>query len=221
MQRAARMKREMQLFSESPPHGISCWNKNDSIEELEARIIGTDDTPYAQGVFKLEIHIPERYPFEPPKMKFVTPIYHPNIDSGGRICLDSLKMPPKGAWRPALNVSTVLTSIQQLMNEPNPDDPLMTDISEEYQFNKGEFLRKARQWTQKYAMEDSQMGNKENTCKEFKDTKTGDATKRHKQSEDSDSESSDEDDIPPRKRVLLTNYKTSAAMNRNILGNKS
>lgn len=41
-----------------------------------------------------------RYPFEPPKMKFRTAIYHPNIDTAGRICLDSLKMPPKVRfWR--------------------------------------------------------------------------------------------------------------------------
>ena len=34
----------------------------------------------------------------------------------------------KGAWRPSLNISTILTSIQLLMAEPNPDDPLMADI---------------------------------------------------------------------------------------------
>lgn len=106
-----------------------------------------------------------RYPFEPPNIRFLTPIYHPNIDNSGRICHDALKLPPKvvksivlyfvfavnylsfysqirrnnllgfflfvfiqGAWKPSLNISTVLTSIQLLMAEPNPDDPLMADI---------------------------------------------------------------------------------------------
>ena len=69
-----------------------------------------------------------RYPFEPPLARFLTPVYHPNIDTAGRICLDVLKMPPKGAWKPSLNVSTVLASIQQLLGEPNPDDALMHDI---------------------------------------------------------------------------------------------
>lgn len=92
-----------------------------------------------------------RYPFEPPKIRFLTPIYHPNIDSAGRICLDVLKLPPKGAWRPSLNISTLLTSIQLLMAEPNPDDPLMADISSEYKYNKQLFLLNAREWTEKYA----------------------------------------------------------------------
>ena len=42
-----------------------------------------------------------RYPFEPPKVCFLTPIFHPNIDDKGRICLDVLKMPPQSSWKPS------------------------------------------------------------------------------------------------------------------------
>ena len=57
--------------------------------------MGVDKTPYKGGSFKLTVTIPNNYPFSPPKIRFVTPIYHPNIDSGGRICLDILNLPPK------------------------------------------------------------------------------------------------------------------------------
>ncbi|XP_014663782.1 PREDICTED: ubiquitin-conjugating enzyme E2 T-like [Priapulus caudatus] len=152
MQRAARMKRELEMFVNRPPHGISCWPIGDSLETLEAQIIGGEHTPYAKGMFKLSINVPERYPFEPPKIQFTTPIYHPNIDTAGRICLDILKMPPKGAWKPSLNLSTVLTSIQLLMAEPNPDDPLMAEISEEFKYNRQLFIENAQSWTRKHAM---------------------------------------------------------------------
>lgn len=46
----------------------------------------------------------------------------------GRICLDILNMPPKGAWKPSLNVCTVLASIGLLLAEPNPEDGLVTDV---------------------------------------------------------------------------------------------
>ncbi|PKK22937.1 ubiquitin-conjugating enzyme E2T [Columba livia] len=151
MQRASRLKRELALLSTEPPPGITCWQNQNQLDNLRAQILGGADTPYEKGIFNLEIVVPERYPFEPPKIRFLTPIYHPNIDSAGRICLDVLKLPPKGAWRPSLNISTLLSSIQLLMAEPNPDDPLMADISSEYKYNKQLFLRNAREWTQKHA----------------------------------------------------------------------
>ncbi|KAM6108264.1 ubiquitin-conjugating enzyme E2 T [Pterocles gutturalis] len=151
MQRASRLKRELSLLSTEPPPGITCWQNENQLDELRAQILGGADTPYEKGIFNLEIVVPERYPFEPPKIRFLTPIYHPNIDSAGRICLDVLKLPPKGAWRPSLNISTLLTSIQLLMAEPNPDDPLMADISSEYKYNKQLFLLNAKEWTEKYA----------------------------------------------------------------------
>jgi len=152
--RIARMKREMALFDDRPPHGISCWMKEEIVGHLEAQIVGGEDTPYNGGIFTLDIHLPDRYPFEPPKINFVTPIYHPNVDTGGRICLESLKMPPAGAWSPVLNVVTVLTTIQHLMAEPNPDDPLMADIAKEFKYNRAQYELTAQLWTRQHAMTD-------------------------------------------------------------------
>lgn len=65
--------------------------------------MGPDESPYSGGVFFLDIHFPADYPFKPPKVSFVTRIYHCNINSNGGICLDILKE----QWSPALTVSKV------------------------------------------------------------------------------------------------------------------
>jgi ubiquitin-conjugating enzyme E2 T len=110
-------------------------------------------------MFELEITVPDRYPFEPPQMRFLTPIYHPNIDDAGRICLDLLKMPPHGAWKPSLNIASLLVSIQLLMAEPNPDDGLMADIAYEYKQNRPLFTQKATAHTEKHAQDATQVGD--------------------------------------------------------------
>lgn len=148
-----RLQKELKLLLTDPPPGASfpLLSSSSSLTTIDAQIKGPEGTVYAEGLFNIKIQIPERYPFQPPSVTFATPIYHPNIDNGGRICLDILNLPPKGAWQPSLNISTVLTSIGLLLSEPNPDDGLMCEASREFKYNRQAFDQKARSMTQKYA----------------------------------------------------------------------
>jgi ubiquitin-conjugating enzyme E2 D/E len=85
------------------------------------------------GKFKIELVFPPTYPFTPPKFKFITPIYHPNIDDQGAVCLSLLK---DGEWKPSTRVVAVLEGIIGLLITPNPDDPLVASIAETFQNNR-------------------------------------------------------------------------------------
>ncbi|XP_034191774.1 ubiquitin-conjugating enzyme E2 T [Osmia lignaria lignaria] len=149
MQRSLRLKRELERFARYPTEGISCYPKSDNLENFVATIIGPHGSPYNGCIFQLEINISERYPFEPPRITFQTPIYHPNIDNKGRICMDLLNMPPKGSWKPTVSLKNLLDAVQCLLGNPNPADPLMADIAQEYIYNKQEFERKAKKYAEK------------------------------------------------------------------------
>lgn len=78
-----------------------------------------------------------RYPLEPPIVRFTTPVRHPNIDEvSGRICLDLLRMPPEGSWRPIVSLGSVFVSIHVLLGSPNLDDPVRPDLISEWQTGK-------------------------------------------------------------------------------------
>ncbi|XP_076749557.1 ubiquitin-conjugating enzyme E2 T [Xylocopa sonorina] len=144
MQKSIRLKRELERLNQNPTEGICCYPKSDNLEKFVATIVGPSNSPYSGYIFELSIDISEQYPFEPPRITFCTPIYHPNIDSKGRICMDLLNMPPKGSWKPTIGLKNLLDAVQCLLGNPNPDDPLMPDIAEEYKFNRLEFERKVK-----------------------------------------------------------------------------
>lgn len=113
----------------------------------QCTIIGPEGSPYAGGVFFLDVHFPVDYPFKPPKVSFTTKVYHCNINPTGDICLDILK----DQWSPALSISKVLLSISSLLVEPNPADPLVPEIANLLATNKAAHDSTAREWTAKHA----------------------------------------------------------------------
>ncbi|KZT06628.1 ubiquitin-conjugating enzyme [Laetiporus sulphureus 93-53] len=144
---ALRIIKETERLVADPAPGISAAPHEDNLRYFDVTIQGPDGSPFANGVFKLELFLPEEYPMSPPKVRFLTKIYHPNIDKLGRICLDILK----DKWSPALQIRTVLLSIQALLSSPNPDDPLATDVAKHYKENEKDAQRVSREWTEKYA----------------------------------------------------------------------
>ncbi len=115
----------------------------------QATIMGLDDSPYAGGVFYLNIHFPTDYPYKPPKCNFTTRIYHPNINSNGQISLNILY----DEWTPALTISKVLLSISSLLTDPNPEMHMVPEIAHIFNKNRPLFEANAREWTLKYAID--------------------------------------------------------------------
>jgi ubiquitin-conjugating enzyme E2 D/E len=143
-----RILKEMKDMEASPMDNCTAGPINtENLYVWRGTIVGPMKSPYEGGLFQLEITFPVEYPFKPPKVQFLTKVYHPNINSSGGICLDILK----DAWVPSLTIGKVLLSISSLLTDPNPKDPLVPEIAELYVRNRVEFDRVARDYTQTYA----------------------------------------------------------------------
>ncbi|XP_022736375.1 ubiquitin-conjugating enzyme E2 27-like [Durio zibethinus] len=144
-----RVQKELQECSrEKDSSGIRVSPKSDNLARLTGIIPGPLGTPYEGGSFEIDITLPDGYPFEPPKMKFVTKVWHPNISSqSGAICLDILK----DQWSPALTLKTALLSVQALLSAPEPDDPQDAVVAQQYLREYQTFVGTARYWTESFA----------------------------------------------------------------------
>mmetsp|Transcript_546 Transcript_546/g.3875 ORF Transcript_546/g.3875 Transcript_546/m.3875 type:complete len:155 (+) Transcript_546:240-704(+) len=142
-----RIVKETQRLLSEPAPGISASPSEENLRYFNVIILGPQQSPYEGGAFKLELFLPEDYPMAPPKVRFLTKIYHPNIDRLGRICLDILK----DKWSPALQIRTVLISIQALLSAPNPDDPLDENIAREWKTDETGAVATAKEWTRIHA----------------------------------------------------------------------
>ena len=102
-------------------------------------IFGPPDTLFEGGYYKAILSFPDDYPNSPPKMKFTSKMFHPNIYPDGRVCISILHPPGKDAmneqelaeekWRPSLGAEEILLSVISMLNDPNCDSPANIDAA--------------------------------------------------------------------------------------------
>lgn len=156
MSRVKRIAKELEECRTDTKSGVSLDLVNETdLTHLIGLFQGPPGTPYEKGVFKVDIKIPNDYPFKPPVMRFLTKIYHPNISSvTGAICLDILK----DAWTPILTLKSSLISLQSLLQSPEPNDPQDAEVAKHYISNKSGFEETAANWTKVYAADETKGG---------------------------------------------------------------
>ncbi|XP_018318946.1 ubiquitin-conjugating enzyme E2 L3 isoform X1 [Agrilus planipennis] len=112
-------------------------------------LIVPDSPPYNKGAFKIEINFPAEYPFKPPKINFKTKIYHPNIDEKGQVCLPIIAAEN---WKPATRTDQVIQTLIALVQDPDPDTPIRTDVVEEFIRDRKKFMKNAEEYTIRHAL---------------------------------------------------------------------
>jgi len=117
---AKRLQKELMNLMMGGEKGISAFPDGENIFKWIGTLTGPESTVYEGQQYRLTLEFPNSYPYAPPVVKFITPCFHPNVDSSGFICLDILK----DKWSALYDVRTILLSIQSLLGEPNNVSPL-------------------------------------------------------------------------------------------------
>ena len=116
---------------------------------------GPEDTIFEGGFFKGVVIFPEDYPANPPQIRMITEMFHPNIHKDGLVNMSILHSPgvdrfneqesPEERWRPSLTAEVILLSFISLLDDPNCDAPANVDAAVMCRNNPKEYEKKVRQ----------------------------------------------------------------------------
>nr|CDS16869.1 ubiquitin conjugating enzyme e2 r1 [Echinococcus granulosus] len=146
------LQKEFKELAETPVEGFKVALVDESnLFVWDVAIFGPPQTLYEGGYFKARLSFPPDYPYNPPTMRFINPMFHPNIFENGNVCISILHSPgedlfsdehPSEQWNPTQNVRTILLSVISLLNEPNIHSAAHVDASVAY-----------RKWVESKGME--------------------------------------------------------------------
>ena len=135
-----RLTKELSNLMNEDLDDFKILDSND-IMNWKASIYGPKNSIFEGGKYDLEIKFSLEYPTKPPSVKFLTPIFHPNVYKDGRICVDILQ----SEWTPSLNVNSILISLRSLLLDPNNNSPANRDAANLLRKNPSEYSSKVQE----------------------------------------------------------------------------
>lgn len=143
-----------QMQNDKSISGISCGLVDSNVFEWEVMLMIDDETKYyGGGFFRARLTFPPEYPLLPPKMRFETPLFHPNIYPNGDVCISILHPPEEDKygyesaaerWSPVQTPETILLSVISMLSSPNDESPANVEAAGLWRDNLTEFKKRVR-----------------------------------------------------------------------------
>jgi len=147
------LKKQLQELIKNPVEGFSAGLTEDNIYEWDIVIIGPSDTLYEGGFFKAHMNFPRDYPEMPPKLKFLSEMWHPNVYLNGDVCISILHPPgddkygyekASERWLPVHTIETILLSVISILSSPNDESPANLEAAKEWREDFPTFKKKVQ-----------------------------------------------------------------------------
>jgi ubiquitin-conjugating enzyme E2 G1 len=132
MSSALLLQKQLRELEKNPVAGFSAGLADTDIYEWDVIIMGPDETPYQGGFFRARITFPVEYPNQPPTMRFLSDMFHPNVHQDGKVCISILHSPGDDSfgyeqseerWRPIHSVESIVMSVISMLSSPNDESP--------------------------------------------------------------------------------------------------
>ncbi|KAJ1976687.1 Ubiquitin-conjugating enzyme E2 15 [Dimargaris verticillata] len=148
------LRRQLAELNKDGVAGFSAGLTDDSnIYEWDVMVMGPPDTLYEGGYFRARLSFPPEYPVMPPKMRFVSEMWHPNVYPDGEVCISILHPPGEDKygyedaserWLPIHTVETILISVISMLSGPNDESPANLEAAKEWRENYPVFKKKVQ-----------------------------------------------------------------------------
>ena len=145
-----KLRKEYEDLKQNPlsinGYTIELFNQN-NIYEWKITLLGAKDTPYADGIFFIKLEFSKDYPTEAPRILFLTPIYHMNVNpNDGFVCVNFITH-----WKSTTSVREILTKLYSIFYLVNPHSPYSRDQADLYKSDRDLYYLRAEFFTHHYA----------------------------------------------------------------------